>query len=101
MKISMEEVGRAIQTQTTGRTMVTAPREVGVPESRTQPAATLEITGRAQEIQRATQAVNRLPDVREEMVAELKARIESGNYNVSGEDVADLIIRRSYADSIR
>ncbi len=38
---------------------------------------------------------------REEMIADLKARIEAGTYNPSGEDIADTMIRRSIADRIR
>ena len=42
-----------------------------------------------------------LPDVREEVVASLRARIESGNYQVSGDQVAEMMIRRLIADRIR
>lgn len=38
---------------------------------------------------------------REEMVADLKARIEAGTYNPSGDDIADTMIRRAIADRIR
>jgi hypothetical protein len=38
---------------------------------------------------------------REDMIAELKARIEAGTYNPSGDDIADAMIRRSIADRIR
>src|SRR5438034_9288282 len=101
MKISMEEIGRIIETQNAGRSRVSAPKEGESPQSRTEPASTVEVSTRAQEIQRAKRAVDRLPDIREEMVQEMKARIDTDNYNLSGEDIADLIIRRSYADRIR
>lgn len=38
-----------------------------------------------------------MPD-REEVIADLKARIEAGTYNPSGEDIADAMIRRAIAD---
>jgi len=38
---------------------------------------------------------------REEMIADLKARIEAGTYNPSGDDIADTMIRRSIADRVR
>lgn len=41
-----------------------------------------------------------MPD-REEMVADLKARIESGTYNPTGDDIADTMIRRAIADRIK
>ena len=47
-----------------------------------------------------TQSVIDMPD-REEMIANLKARIEAGEYNPSGDDIADTMIRRSIADRIR
>jgi hypothetical protein len=45
-------------------------------------------------------AVINMPD-REEMVAELKARIDAGEYNPTGDDIADAMIRRNIADSVR
>lgn len=47
-----------------------------------------------------TQAVINAPD-REGMVAELKARIESGQYNPTGEEIADAMVRRAIADRVR
>lgn len=41
-----------------------------------------------------------MPD-REEMVADLKARIEAGTYNPSGDEIADTMIRRAIADRIK
>lgn len=38
---------------------------------------------------------------REEMIASLKARIEAGEYNPTGDEIADTMIRRSIADRIR
>jgi hypothetical protein len=41
-----------------------------------------------------------MPD-REDMVADLKARIQAGTYNPTGDEIADAMIRRSIADRIR
>ncbi|MCX7800809.1 MAG: flagellar biosynthesis anti-sigma factor FlgM [Fimbriimonadales bacterium] len=38
---------------------------------------------------------------REELIAELRARIEAGEYNPSGADIAEAMIRRAIADRIR
>lgn len=38
---------------------------------------------------------------RDEVVAELKARIEAGLYNPTGDEIADAMIRRAIADRIR
>ncbi len=53
----------------------------------------------AELIEETVAKVNRMPD-REDMIAELKAKIQAGNYNPSGEDIADAMIRRSIADRI-
>ncbi len=53
----------------------------------------------AELIKQATEEVIGMPD-REEMIAELKRKIEAGQYNPTGEDIADAMIRRSIADSL-
>ncbi len=62
-------------------------------------AARVDISDKAQEVQRITQLIKSLPEVREDRVQALKAQIENGTYHVSGEDIADLIIRRALADN--
>ena len=51
-------------------------------------------------IQEIARKVADMPD-RDEMVASIKARIEAGDYDLSGEDVADAMIRRAIADSVK
>ena len=51
------------------------------------------------EIDMVLMELDRLPDTREDRVAALKQQIERGEYNVSSEDIADLIIRRCLADN--
>lgn len=50
-------------------------------------------------IKQVSAEVMAMPD-REDLVADLKARIESGNYNPSSDDIADAMIRRSIADRL-
>jgi len=50
-------------------------------------------------IKQVTQDVIAMPD-REAMIAELKARIESGNYNPTGDEIADAMMRRAVADRL-
>ena len=40
----------------------------------------------------AKMALKDVPDVREDRVAELKAKIQSGNYNVSNESFAEKLL---------
>ena len=54
----------------------------------------------AELIQQVTGDVIAMPD-REEFVAELKRKIEAGEYNPTGDDIADAMIRRAIADKIR
>ncbi|MBI1334534.1 MAG: flagellar biosynthesis anti-sigma factor FlgM [Armatimonadetes bacterium] len=54
----------------------------------------------AQLVKDLTKQVLDMPD-REDMIASLKARIESGEYNPSAEEIVDTMIRRSIADRMR
>lgn len=54
----------------------------------------------AQLVKDLTKQVLDMPD-REDMIASLKARIESGEYNPSAEDIVDTMIRRAIADRTR
>ena len=51
-------------------------------------------------IRRVTKDVINMPD-REDMIAELKAKIDAGLYNPTGDDIADAMIRRNIADRIQ
>lgn len=42
--------------------------------------------------------INNLPDIREDKVQELKARIENGTYEVKSEDIARKIVAESIID---
>lgn len=44
------------------------------------------------------EAVSNAPEIRVELVHELKVKIESGQYNVSGKDVAEKIIQTAIDD---
>jgi negative regulator of flagellin synthesis FlgM len=103
MKISVEEVSRLLASAPAERSAARASGRVAVSRleesSRGHEAAHIEVSSTAQEVQQVRRIVNNLPDVREERVAALKAQIESGTYNVSGEDIADLMIRRTLADN--
>lgn len=53
----------------------------------------------AELIRQAVIEVLGMPD-REDRIADLKARIEAGSYNPSGDDIADAMIRRAIADQM-
>ncbi len=60
----------------------------------------VQISDRSREIARAQEAVKSAPDVRADKVAELKAKIASGTYNVNASQVADAILKSSLTDKI-
>lgn len=49
----------------------------------------------------AEEALKSIPDTRDEIVEDLKRRIQAGEYRVSGEDIADMMMRRRAADKVR
>jgi negative regulator of flagellin synthesis FlgM len=62
-------------------------------------AAVIKLTDKAL-IEEITHKVADMPD-RDDLVAELKARVEAGEYNPSGEEIADAMVRRAVADQVR
>lgn len=51
-------------------------------------------------IRQVAREVINMPD-REDLVADLKARIEAGQYNPTGDEIAEAMIRRNIADRVR
>ncbi len=60
----------------------------------------LVLSGRAQELNFAKEQVLKSPAVRADKIHELKRKIEEGNYQVSGNDVAAKMIDRSLVDEL-
>lgn len=54
----------------------------------------------AELIKQVVDAVMQMPD-REDRIAELKARIQAGTYNPTGDEIADAMVRRAIADKMR
>lgn len=102
MKISIEEVSRVLEAQ--GVAPKRTPNGNGSgngTNGHAAPAASVEISPRAQEIARVRAEVQAAPEVREDLVESIRARLEAGEYRVSSEDIADLMLRRAYADRVR
>lgn len=51
-------------------------------------------------VERVSKDVLAMPD-REHLVEEVKAKLASGNYRPSGDEIADAMIRRMVADRVR
>jgi len=53
-----------------------------------------ELSGKVRDYTNVLRAVMETPDIREDRVNEIKARIDAGNYNISPMDVAEKIVSR-------
>ena len=53
----------------------------------------VELSRKASDINRIREIVQKTPDIRGERVALLREKIASGNYNVSGQEIADKMLR--------
>ena len=52
------------------------------------------------DVKRATKLANAEPDVRDDLIASLRARIEAGSYTVDSVSIAEMMVRRTFADSL-
>lgn len=55
-------------------------------------ADAVELSEQAQVLQKAMQSAQDAPDVRADIVQQIKGQIETGNYSVNHQDLADKII---------
>ncbi|SNS49278.1 anti-sigma-28 factor, FlgM family [Anaerovirgula multivorans] len=58
----------------------------------------LDISGKAKEFQVAVKAFKNLPEVRKEKVEDLKEKIQTNSYNVSGKEITDKLIESILMD---
>lgn len=49
----------------------------------------------------AEAALSKVPEVRDELVEDIKTKIKSGQYKVSADEVAEMMLRRLAADRVR
>lgn len=71
--------------------------------SATQPVRrddTVELTGRAQLLERLEKSLEATPAIDSQRVAEVKAAIENGDYEIDSESIADAMVRleRAFGD---
>ncbi|MCW5946039.1 MAG: flagellar biosynthesis anti-sigma factor FlgM [Fimbriimonadales bacterium] len=92
MKVSMEQVRKVIE-QTKLK-----PAEL---KTETLFDKDLAAPADAKLIREVVDEVMKMPEVRAELVAELKARVERGEYNPSSEEIVEAMVRRAIADKLR
>lgn len=76
-------------------------RGKSAPEDRSvtaMPQEKVDLSTAAREIQQMKNALNEIPEVRENKVADLKSRIDNGTYDVSGEEVAKKMMGELFID---
>jgi negative regulator of flagellin synthesis FlgM len=100
MKISSMETGNAVASGNAAEQKI-LPKDRPRSRSKLSEVTKAQLTPLEQGILAAEEALKGVPDVREELVAELKEKIEKGEYQVSGEEIADMMMRRLRADRIR
>lgn len=68
---------------------------IGAHNTQSVTADAVVISGKGKEVSFIARSLKDLPDVREDKVAELKARIANGTYDVSGRAIAEKIVSSS------
>lgn len=97
MRISDNEV-KKILSQTADA--AAQPTHAMLVEEITEIGAEADRRADAELVKQVVQDVIHTPD-REDMIADLRSRIDAGTYNPTGDDIADAMIRRSIADRIK
>jgi len=62
------------------------------------PAERVDLSTTAKDVQQIRKALADLSDVRDERVQDLKRRIDEGSYSVSGEKIAEKMVKDSLLD---
>ncbi len=62
------------------------------------PEEKVNLSAKARDIQQLRDAVNQLPDVREDKVRELKEQVDKGTYAVNGQNIAEKMVSESLLD---
>jgi anti-sigma28 factor (negative regulator of flagellin synthesis) len=89
MRISDTEVKKIINRP--GQTIVEAIVEVGEEHARQKDQQT---------VKKLSAEILKMAD-RDDVIEELRAQIASGQYNPSGEEIVDAMLRRAIADTVR
>jgi negative regulator of flagellin synthesis FlgM len=58
----------------------------------------MNLSTKAIDIKQLRDAINRLPDIREDKVRELKDKVERGIYEVDGQKIAEKMVAESLLD---
>jgi len=70
----------------------------GSSSSESSSSDSVSLSSSAKNAASVTEAVKGAPEIRVELVQELKVKIESGQYNVSGQDIAEKVVQTAIDD---
>lgn len=102
MRVSGEEYLRVSQFRQVNRMADTpAIGSIATAPARSASAAQVEFSPEAMEIKRVAGLVAEEADIREDIVASLRERIDSGTYQVTGQQIGEMMLRRFLADRVR
>ena len=88
---SVTKVDSAIRAYTNANTANTIAKPSRVPAKMDH----VSFSATAQDFSTVLEVVSKIPDVREEKINEISARINSGHYNVSAKDIANKILEKN------
>ena len=60
----------------------------------------VELSKKASDLNKITNIIQKTPDVREEKVALLREKIASGIYNISGQEIADKMLKEFLLEDV-
>lgn len=98
MRISNEELRRIAEQSSHGTVVVEGQM---VNSSVHLPGESVVSALESPDMKMISDALAKIPDTRDQIVASLKERIESGSYHVTGEQIAEMMVRRALADRMR
>jgi len=74
-------------------TQKVTPSEINANKNRHLSGEKVEISGKASDLNKIGEIVRKTPDIRAEKVELLRGKIASGSYTVSGQEIADKMLR--------
>ena len=97
LRVSHLLSGRPVSRSVSLSSIATAPAR-GIPAGVEMAARRRESSVESKEVQDVVQKISGEPEVREDVVAQLRERIENGTYFVTGEQIGEMMLRRFIAD---
>jgi len=99
VKISRTQIDQVLKIYKASKASKPVPRDTGGAQPARQDKVKLSFS--AEDIEKVKRVVNACPDIREELVEPLARAVESGEYSVDLESVAEKMLGRLLADRIR